>query len=114
MASPKKLTLPVLLAPSVVAELHDVWLWNAERYDPTHAEAYFGYLKKQIDELASRYRHGKTMSLRPDLRYIVIRRKSGGHGHIVVYQFNDRQVDVLHVFHTAQNWQAALAEEGST
>lgn len=53
----------------------------------------------------------KTVSDRPDLRYIIMRCKAKGHGHVVVYRFDETRIDVLHVFHTAQNWQTILAEE---
>ena len=40
-----------------------------------------------------------------------MRCKAKGHGHVVVYRFDETRIDVLHVFHTAQNWQTILAEE---
>jgi plasmid stabilization system protein ParE len=60
--------------------------------------------------LAHRFRQGKVLELRPDLRYFVIRRRSTGHGHVVVYRFDAQQVEVLHVFHTAQDWQTKLTD----
>jgi plasmid stabilization system protein ParE len=48
---------------------------------------------------------------RPDLRYLMIRRKAHGYGHVVVYRVTDVSVEVLHVFHTAQDWQTRLTEE---
>jgi plasmid stabilization system protein ParE len=114
MASPKKLTLPVLIPPSVLDELHGIWLWNAERYSPAHADAYLAFLKKHIYGLESRYGRGKAVTIRPDLRYITIRRSGRGHGHVTVYRFDDKQVDVLHVFHTAQDWQNKLAGDSSS
>ena len=35
------------------------------------------------------------------------------HGHIAVYRVDADAVSILHVFHTAQDWQAKLAEERS-
>jgi plasmid stabilization system protein ParE len=32
-------------------------------------------------------------------------------GNVVVYNFGDSQVHILHVFHTAQDWQSKLAED---
>ena len=54
---------------------------------------------------------GNNLGNRPDLRYVDIRRKPKRHGHIVVYRFDDTRIDVLHVFHTAQDWQTILADE---
>src|SRR5690349_15666904 len=110
MATPKKLILPVVISPTVLDELHGVWLWNAEHYSPAHADAYLAFLKKHIYGLGRRFGQGKTVRSRPDLRYITIRRSVKGHGHVTVYHFDDKQIDVLHVFHTAQDWQNKLAD----
>ena len=111
MAAPKKLTRTVILSPAVVGELHDIWQWNAEHYSPAHADAYLRFLKRRIYGLNRHCRKGQTVSVRPDLHYILIRRKTKGHGHVAVYRFDDQEVHVLHVFHTAQDWPSRLSEE---
>jgi plasmid stabilization system protein ParE len=65
---------------------------------------------KSISALSRTYAKGRSVSTRPGYRFIVIRRRAKGHGHIAVYTIGGEQVTVLHVFHTAQNWQASLAE----
>jgi plasmid stabilization system protein ParE len=45
------------------------------------------------------------------LRYIRIGRRKRGHGHIAVYRVDEDAVRVLHIFHTAQDWQTKLAAE---
>ena len=110
MASEKS-SLTVIRSPTALDELDGVWRWNAEHYSVPHADAYLRFLKESIAGLASSYARGKAVSTRPDLRYMVIRRRTGGHGHVAVYNFNDAEVHILHVFHTAQDWQAKLIEE---
>jgi plasmid stabilization system protein ParE len=110
MASQKR-TLTVIVSPTASDELHDIWQWNAEHYNPSHADAYLRYLKRSIDDLVRLYQKGKAVAGRSDLRYIVIRQKTKGHGHIAVYRFNDKEVDVLHVFHSAQDWPAKLLSQ---
>ncbi|MGD0461685.1 MAG: type II toxin-antitoxin system RelE/ParE family toxin [Tepidisphaeraceae bacterium] len=110
MASGKS-RLTIIRSPTAIDELDGVWRWNAERYGVTHADAYLRYLKESIADLANSYARGKTVSTRPDLHYVVIRRKASGHGHVAVYNFDDREVHILHVFHTAQDWQTKLIEE---
>jgi toxin ParE1/3/4 len=110
MASPKP-TLTVLRSPIANDELDGIWRWNAQRYSPIHADTYLRYLEDGIDGLEREYPKGKMVIVRPDLRYIIVRRKAKGHGHVVVYRFDDKRVDVLHVFHTAQDWPAILSEE---
>ncbi|HEX4129123.1 MAG TPA: type II toxin-antitoxin system RelE/ParE family toxin [Pirellulales bacterium] len=114
MAPPEKLILRVIISPAVITALHEIWQWNAERYCPSHADAYLAFLKRHVYGLDRRYKQGKTLTFRPELRYIMIRRKSKGHGHVVVYRFDNREVNVLLVFHTAQDWQTKLADETSS
>ena len=68
MAAPEP-TLTVIRSPTVIDELHGIWQWNAEHYSPPHADTYVRFLDKSIDDLARLYAKGKTVSLRPDLRY---------------------------------------------
>ncbi len=110
MAS-KKFPLTVIRSPAAIDELDQVWRWNAEHYSVPHADAYLRFLQESIAGLASSYARGKAVSTRPDLHYFVIRRTKRGHGHVAVYNFNDAEVHILHVFHTAQDWQTKLFEE---
>ena len=110
MASPKR-TLSVILSPTAIDERHGVWRWNAEHYSPLHADTYVRYLKGHIYDLARRHAQGKTAPDRPNLRYTIIRRKAKGHGHLAVYRVDAEEVNVLPVFHSAQDWQTNLAEE---
>jgi plasmid stabilization system protein ParE len=110
MAS-KKSPLTVIRSPTAIDELDEIWQWNAERHGVPHADGYLRYLKENIDALARDYAKGKAVGGRPDLRYILIRRRAKGHGHVAVYQFDDLGVQVLHIFHTAQDWQTKLADE---
>jgi len=45
---------------------------------------------------------------RPEFKYFLIRRKSKGHGRIAVYRVTAKQIEILHVFHSAENWQEKL------
>ena len=69
------------------------------------------FLERHIDALSEDYPRGKVVETRPEFRYIVIRRKAKGHYHLAVYRCDDKTIDVLHVFHTAQDWQRVLADE---
>ncbi len=110
MASTKS-PLTIIRSSVAIDELDGVWRWNAGRYGASHADAYLHYLNGCIANLASSYARGKMVSSRPDLRYVIMRRRAGGHGHVAVYNFDDREVHILHVFHTAQDWHAKLKEE---
>ncbi len=60
-----------------------------ERYGVSHADVYLHYLKQCIADLAVSYARGKTVGTRPDLRYVIMRQRAGGHGHVAVCNFND-------------------------
>ncbi len=109
MASDKPLTL--IRSPAAIDELHDIWQWNARYYSASHADSYLRYLTESIADLSSSYARGKVVATRPDLRYIIIRRRSKGHGHVAVYNFDEKEVHLLHIFHTAQDWQKTLVDK---
>jgi len=109
MASPKK--LKVVLFDEVTIELDEIWQWNADHYGESHANTYLAFVRQQIYGLDERYHRGRAVAGRPDLRYLLIRRKARGYGHVVVYRLTDASVEVLHVFHSAQDWQSRLEEE---
>jgi plasmid stabilization system protein ParE len=108
----KESRLTVIFAPIALDEIDAIWRRNAHRYNPPHADKYIHYLKTTIDNLADVLAHGKTVGVRSDLRYLLIRRKAKGHGHVAVYSVDGRAVNVLHVFHSAQDWRGRLREEG--
>jgi len=56
------------------------------------------------------YDRGKSIENRPDLRYILMKKRNGGDGHVAVYRIEEAKgsVRVLHLFHTKQDWQNQL------
>jgi len=92
-------------------DLDEVAAWNSERYGPDHAAHYITMLRRQIGDLGESYPRGTAVPSRPDLRYVRLGKRQSGHGHIAVYRIGNDAVVVLHVFHTAQDWQARLAEQ---
>lgn len=45
------------------------------------------------------------------LRRRVIKKRSRGHGHIVFYRVTGTQLEVVHVYHTAQDWQSGFLQD---
>jgi len=113
MDTVKRPTLTVVYAAKALKELDEIWDWNRRHYSSDHADQYIEFLQRHIDALCTDHRHGKQVGSRPDLSYILIRRKSKGHGHLAVYSADETQVNVLHVFHSAQDWQNKLLDEQS-
>jgi plasmid stabilization system protein ParE len=102
--------LKVILAPSAIDELDGIWRWNVRTYNVRHANEYLNFLEERIASLSSEYGKGKRTNVRPDLLYQTMQRKSKAHGHVVVYRVAQESIDVLHVFHTAQDWRNRLDE----
>jgi plasmid stabilization system protein ParE len=103
--------LPVLYAPAALQELDAIWDWNEKTYGRGHAARYVDFLERYIETLGEHHQRGKAIESRPEFRYIMIRRRAKGHGHVAVYRCDDTAVHVLHVFHTAQDWPTFLAGE---
>ena len=111
MSTERKPALPVVYAPLAIQDLDVDWDWNKKTYGPDHALRYAEFLERHINTLGESHARGRAIESRPDLRYILIRPRRRGHGHIAVYRVDATAVSVLHIFHTAQDWQATLAEE---
>jgi plasmid stabilization system protein ParE len=111
MSEERRPALPVEYAPIAFQDLDVVWDWNEKTYGRDHAERYVDFLRRHIDALGESHVRGRVVEFRPKLRYIRISRRSRGHGHVTVYRVDEDKVAVLHIFHTALDWQAKLAEE---
>jgi plasmid stabilization system protein ParE len=107
MASRKR-RLKVIVSPIAREDIADIWRWNAATYNVSHADRYIELLTQAIYNLDKDHGRGRIVTHRPELRYIVIRRRPRGHGHIAVYTVDDDSVNVLHLFHTAQDWQSKI------
>lgn len=91
-------------------ELDEIADWKEKTYTSEHAERYVTFIQPRISSLARGWAKGKIVGVRPDLRYIQIQRRAKGHGHVAVYSVDETIVNVLHIFHTAQNWRSDLDE----
>jgi plasmid stabilization system protein ParE len=100
----------VVVSPQARADLDDIWRWNAKDKGVDHADSYLAYLSEQISSLDKKHASGKKIDSR-NLRYLLVQRRAGGHGHIVIYSLISNEIIVFHVFHTAQNWQMELSDE---
>ena len=47
---------------------------------------------------------GRAVPGRPEYQFQVLREGKKGHAHVVVYWVSGPVVEVLHYFHTAQDW----------
>lgn len=107
--------LAIVFSRVALRELNEIWDWNVERNGQQQASAYIDFLRQHISALAKGYERGRAVSTRPDLRFISIQWPKAKHKHIAVYHIDlqAQQVIIAHVFHSRQNWEQTLEEEGS-
>jgi|SRR5882724_831547 len=106
---PRKLT--VSYTADALASLDEIWSWNAHRYHRDHASSYIAFLEAETNKLGVEHACGKPVPSRSGIRYVTIRRKNRGHGHVAVFEIVGDIVYILDYFHTSQNWQRKLAEK---
>jgi plasmid stabilization system protein ParE len=104
-------TLNVVYSAKALKRLDEIWDWNAEHYGLDHADDYTSFLERRIDALEHEYERGIRVASRPEFRFVLIRRRSRRRGHLAVYRIKQNRIDILHIFHSAEDWQAKLAEE---
>jgi plasmid stabilization system protein ParE len=104
--NPRKLT--VRFTSRALRNLDEIWIWNAERYSVEHADRYLQGLNSAINSLSTAYLDGRIVPSRTDLRYLTVRRKGARHGHLALYLVHEDDVEVVAIFHTAQNWQRRI------
>lgn len=111
MSAERGAALPVVYAPLALQDIDVIWDWNEKTYGPDHALRYVEFLQRHIEALGKNQSRGRVVESRPELRYILIRQRNRGDGHLAVFRVREGAVSVLHIFHTAQDWQSKLAEE---
>lgn len=111
MGSRKWPTLKVIYTASALRELDEIWDWNRGHYSEEHAEQYVKFLEDHIESLSTDRSRERQVISRPNVNYILMQRKSKRHGHVAVYRIFGGQIEILHVFHSAQDWQAKIAND---
>ena len=97
--------LALAYSRQALADLDDIWEWNAQQKNVQHANVYIAFLRAETSKL-TRYTHpGRQVTKSTNLRYALIRKRRKGHGHLVVFSLHEEKLLVLRYFHTAQDWQ---------
>jgi plasmid stabilization system protein ParE len=107
----QKPPLKIIYSPSATEDLHQIWIRNARERGIDHADTYVAFLKTKIDGLNDQA--GKMVFKNPALRYILIRKKKKGHGHIAVFSIDAKAevMTVATIFNTKQDWQNKHGED---
>jgi toxin ParE1/3/4 len=102
--------LAVRISTTAADSLIEIWNWNAGRYGPDHADAYVQFVRDSVALLGTDPEHGRPVPTAPEFRYITVRRRPGGNGHVAVYQVKAETIELLDFFHTAQDWAAHVSK----
>jgi plasmid stabilization system protein ParE len=111
MGSAKRPSLTVTYAETARRQLAEIWNWNSERYGAEHADEYIELLRQTIRKLSAEPDRGQIVDVRPQSRFFLIQKKSKRHGHIAVYEVDQTHLNVLYLFHSAQEWRNKIASD---
>ncbi|MEQ1934287.1 MAG: type II toxin-antitoxin system RelE/ParE family toxin [Fimbriimonadaceae bacterium] len=100
--------LSIQFTPEARVDWIAIWHWNATTYGERRADKYISFLESEIQRIASQPTIGTLVPEVPGLRRHLAKRRARGHGHIIFYRIVDEQLQVIHIFHTAQDWRGWL------
>lgn len=106
--SPRRIALEY--TAQAIADLDQIWEWNALRYGVEHADGYIRYLRSETAKLGQLPNPGRPVPTREIFRYALIRHRRGGAGHLAVFTFDTKTLRVLRYFHTAQDWERKVTD----
>ena len=105
----KQQVLDIDFTATAWADWIAIWQWNAEVYGEVRADSYLAFLESEIERLSRSPNLGATIADYPGLRRRLMKRRSRGHGHIVFYRVKESRLEVIHIYHTAQDWQTKIS-----
>ena len=105
--------LAVRISQRALADLWDIWCYNAELYGIEHADNYSTFLNKSIQELGENQRQSREVRGFSPCRYVTAKLSRRGHGHYVIFSIDktELQVNVLRICHTRMDVAARLKGE---
>ena len=89
------------MSVNALRSLDNIWLWSANQFGLAQGDSYLTFLWQNIERLGSEYQKGRPVGRH---RYMLVKRRSKGYGHIVIYLVSASSVEILEIFHTAQDW----------
>ncbi|HEY3780671.1 MAG TPA: type II toxin-antitoxin system RelE/ParE family toxin [Fimbriimonadaceae bacterium] len=103
-------SLAVIYTFAARDELRGIWSYNAKRRSTKQANSYEDFLMRGIDRLADEYGQGEDVTGFPEFKSLILIKRRGGDGHVVIYEIDAAAgtVNILHVYHTKQDWPAKL------
>ena len=95
----------VRLTPEAEDDRLLAYLYTEQRWGTNQAENYDAFLQAVMQELANHPAAAPFVENLNGVRSRTARWKSARHGHRIFFQEIDEGILVLHILHTAMNWQ---------
>ncbi len=101
--------LTLVYSPESLADLDEIWEWNARQHGVTHADTYIAFLKSATLKLTQSVTPGEPVPTSSLYRCDILRHRRKGHGHMVAFTVESQTLFVWHYYHTSQDWQNKLS-----
>jgi plasmid stabilization system protein ParE len=106
----RKRALKLEFTATAQADLLAIWDWNASQYGEAHADKYIETLFAAARRLCRSPESGMPIAEFIGLRRYLVKKRSKGHGHFIIYREEGEQLQVLHLYHSAQDWRRKLTD----
>ncbi len=113
MAKRRTNELTIEYSRKAIYEIDKIWSWNEKNYDAVHASSYIHFLLREAERLCRKKDAGELVEDFPGLRRLFVRQIQKGHGYIVVFRKSTQNIEIVHFYHSAQDWQQRLLDEAS-
>jgi len=113
MSKKRNSKIPIQYSRQAIFEIDKIWSWNEKTYDSIHASAYVRFLLREAERLCRKKDAGQPIEGFPHWRQLFVRQSNKGHGYVVVFRKAEQLIEILHFYHSAQDWQQRLLDETS-
>jgi len=104
----RKPRLNVRFSAEAQAELLAIWSWTAELYSERRADRYVEKLLEYVELISENPGAGSPVPEFPGVRRSLYRPRRARFGHIIFFRAVEKELQILHFFHTAQDWQSRM------
>ena len=113
MSKKRKEELPIQYSRKAIFEIDKIWSWNEKTYDSIHDSSYVLFLLREAERQCRKKDAGQPVEGHPDWRHLFVRQSNKGHGYIVVFRKTAQLIEILHFYHSAQDWPQRLKDEST-
>lgn len=105
--------LEIVVGDRAARDFRGIWEWNSSQYGIRRADAYVDLLYSAIVQLSINPKSGRSLSKRNGFRFVIVKksRAKASFGHVIIFRIESNRLEVLHVFHTAQDWRTKFEED---